>query len=109
MTKVILQSEHIGDNFHCPPMVCVDIQIDNLQMVSVSKFELINICLYKLRTIIDSLVNMIFSFLTFPFSWGGDLDDHLMGTGSFTLIMKKIFMRALRITRKLATPLIWNS
>ena len=38
---------------------------------------------------------------------GGTLYNHLISTSVFTLIMKRTFARASKITRKVATTSIW--
>ena len=47
-------------------------------------------------TILDSIVNIMGLF------------DHLVSTRIFTLILRKNFIRALKIMRKRATATIWN-
>ena len=50
-----------------------------------------------------TILNLIFNIN------GKDPCDHLMSTHVFTLIMIKIFIRALKIMRKVAKALMWIS
>ena len=50
-------------------------------------------------TILDSIVDI--------FVEGGSLYDHLMGTRIFTLIMNKIFIRALKFAVQNVTSRVW--